>query len=74
MSTGSNDKASAGVAASWEKQSLCKSKAQARGSLGIKVVLLPATKLGYNFRLNSLKTPSSKLSLPSVCSEFTGRQ
>ena len=36
--------------------------------------LLPAAKLGYNFRLNSLKTPSSKHSFLSVRSKFTGRQ
>lgn len=49
IGTESNNNVGAGV----------KDEAQATGSLGIKVPLLPAAKLGYNFRLNSLKTPSA---------------
>lgn len=72
ISTESNNNASAGVAPSWGRQSLCKSKTQARGSPGIKVPLLPAAKLGYNFMFISLKTPSSKHSFLSIRSECTG--
>lgn len=63
-----------GVAASREKQPLCKSEAQARGSLEIKVPLLPAAKLGDSFRLNSLKTGSSEHPFLRVGSGFTGWQ
>lgn len=63
-----------GVVASREKQPLCKSEAQARGSLEIKVPLLPAAKLGDSFRLSSLKTGSGKPPFLRVCSGFRGWQ
>lgn len=63
-----------GVVASREKQPLCKSEAQARGSLEIKVPLLPAAKLGDSFRLNSLKARSGEHPFLRVGSGFTGWQ